>query len=722
MAALVKSSDNSTELLMSMPQLQDFLRVKGMATRSLPAASYDDARKFDERQAPVPWENLSGEIKILAKRAAAGSLEGLQVLVAWMQLNKITARQESLLPILYGYLDKEAPSKYEGLTKSEVRSVKCAAAALDGVLESFLWLPTIDSIDNSLTLWYFDHSWPAIWKWITYLYFGIYSNGLFRGIPKPLVEGSDDHRTVLTIRRLISVVFREDKPIYDTMLDTPGFFLLLADIWVRLSETRSGAVYSTEVCLAITCTLIRIIHDFNQARTFVEALDGDLSRLASLLLSNVRMAVDGRERALPTILPLVSFLTSMSVFIPELGNALLSQHSMVEVTRAFAYCAAGPTISPENEAGGPGYLVRSCVWSCLMYISATSKVSDGFTWITQAIRSRLIPSMLMSAALPRGPGLPRSLRIPTGPNHASSESIELEQLRMIETLSMYVVYRSVLKELERALDDPQIPILESRVPRDSAFWPAWANFRSLVSERISVRRNFDKTGKYSQQCAALECGKLETTKYFKLCSACQISVYCSKLCQTRDWKSGRHRAYCERVRKDRAEGKASPVSNHDHIFIKYNATFEIRKHRFSILRARDALFAETGSRDYVIYVDYTVCPLSIIVDIPESFPSSIRRAFLQRTPEDGEYPLINIIVSVPHGKTQQATVMSSDVAEYNNKWLAVILEGEDRSITFGDATLPDDGVVGRADRLEGREGYAIEDSASFELLWGFLRD
>jgi hypothetical protein len=75
---------------------------------------------------------------------------------------------------------------------------------------------------------------------------------------------------------------------------------------------------------------------------------------------------------------------------------------------------------------------------------------------------------------------------------------------MIKMLMMFSVYRSVLRAIGRALRDPAIVVLESQLPEDRDFKKVWLEFRSLVTERATVKAAFDETGKYSQRCSSSE--------------------------------------------------------------------------------------------------------------------------------------------------------------------------------------------------------------------------
>ncbi|KAG5730334.1 hypothetical protein E4T56_gene11728 [Termitomyces sp. T112] len=649
-----------------------------MPDNELPLLRYPTGSAPDSRKT-IPWDELGSEVKMLVKRASSGSLEGLQVLVAWMELNKLTARQDRLVPILYRHLAKDPPSRFD--SPSEILNAKFALASLEGVVQSFLWQFSIEAISTSQTFQYFTRFWSSIWKWINALYLRIYSNGLFHDLDTPLNNGTDEHRTVMATRRLFTILTQDSLDLWPRLLETPGFVPLLADVWVRLSETRSGSVYATDTWHTITTAFFSVITEHRGTSTVLEALNGDVSRLATWILKNLRAMtsdVKPTDGYLQIVLPLLSFISTTSICIPRLGTALLAQHSMIEVMRTLAVYVNWSYTQAEMQDPMHGYLIRSCVWLCLLYVEATSKVTDGYTWVTQAVRSQVIQSTLKAAAFP--PPSTNVSGLTTAQIHCISNispaRLEKGFNTTIQILLMFLIYRSYTKELERVMADPIIPLLESRVPKDGEFWPVWKNFKSVVHKRIDIKHAFDKIGKYNLPCSAPDCKNYETKKYFKMCGACQTTPYCSKACQASDWKSGNHKKYCYKLRKDREEGGSAPISEHDRQFIQYVADYHVKQYANDIFLSQNGLYYSTGSEDFVVYIEYNNPSVVFFVDVPEAFPEflqrpiSSQRALLKNT----GYPEIYFAVSVPFGKSRQIFILGSDMADSPDLWIRKVLE------------------------------------------------
>ncbi|KAG6889463.1 hypothetical protein C0995_000990 [Termitomyces sp. Mi166 len=682
-----------------------------------PAGSAPDSRKT------IPWDELSSEVKMLVKRASNGSLEALQILVAWMELNKFTARQDRLVPILYRHLEKDPPSHFN--SKSTILEAKFAAASLEGVAQSFLWQLSIPAISTSQTLQHFTRFWSNIWKWINALYLRIYSNGLFHDIDTPLGTGTDEYRTVMAIRRLIMIFTSDSLDLWPRLLETPGFVPLLADVWARLSETPSGSVYAPDTWYTLTISFFHVITEHHGTPIIVDALNGDVSRLATLILKNLRAMtydVEPTDEYLRGVLPLLTFISTTSIYIPKLGTALLAQHSMIEVMRTLAVHANRSHTEAEMQDPMHGYLIRSCVWSCLVYVQATAKITDGYTWLTQAVRSQVIQSTLKAAAIPSPstnlsgltPGQIRCINIIT-PAKLEKELIDTTQI-----LLMFLIYRSYIKELERVMEDPVIPLLESRVPKDGEFWTNWRQFKAVLRSRVAVKHAFDRIGKYNLPCSAPDCKNHETNKYFKLCGACQTTPYCSKACQASDWKFGDHKSYCYKLRKDREEGGSTPISEHDRQFIQFSADYHVKQYAMKIFQVQDQVLWENNSEDLVVYIEYHNPTVVIFVDIPEAFPEFVRRPILSQRHllKNTGFPEIYLVVSVPFGKSRQIFILGADMADSPDLWIRKVLDDARANYDESMEDDWDDMIIFRANYLSVPPPLPFDKSQGFPQLEG----
>ncbi|KAG6820054.1 hypothetical protein H0H93_005986 [Arthromyces matolae] len=637
------------------------------------AGSAPDSRKT------IPWDELNDEVKELVKRASSGSLEGLQVLVAWMELNKHTARQDRLVPILYRHLQNDPPESFE--TQSDLSKAKFALASLEGVSQSFLWQLSPNDIQTCLSMQFFERFWSSIWKWINVLYRRIYSKGLFSDLESPLLYGTEDYRFVMVVRSLLTIMDASRR--WTELLQTPGVILLLADVWFRLSETHREAIHVPNTWMSITVSFTRVLENEELSETVVDGFEGDVSRLALLMMRNFRALFNNLKQNddyLRVVMPLTSFISTTTIYIPKLSTALLSHHSMIEFMRALAYYVDKPLSKAEIQDFLQSYTKRSCIWSTLMYVRTTAKITDGYTWLAQAVRSQLIPSMLKAAAsFTDGASQFKTGRDPAllkVTNIVSPHALEEELISTIQILSMFLVYRSYTKEVERAMSDPLIPLLESSIPRTSPFWEAWSRFKIRVQDRIIIKQSFDSSGKYHVQCSAPGCSKQETNVYFKLCSACQTTAYCSKACQANDWRAGIHKQRCRETQRDRLEGTLTPISEHDGQFIHYVADCHVRRHAAEIVRVRDDVLARNPWNEIVIYIDYNRPDFCFIVDVPDAFPPFLQTQ-LQWRPnllKDTGLTKTYLIISAPYGKSHQIYVLGADMANSPDFWVKRVLD------------------------------------------------
>ncbi|KAG6885333.1 hypothetical protein C0993_003181 [Termitomyces sp. T159_Od127] len=641
-----------------------------------PAGSAPDSRKT------IPWNKLSNEVKILVQRASSGSLEGLQVLVAWMELNKLTARQDRLVPVLYRHLEKDPPPSFE--SEFEILQAKFASASLEGVVQSFLWQLSMTAIPTSQTLRHFIRFWDSIWKWINALYLRIYSKGLFHDLDTPLNDGTDEYRTVMAIRRLLTIFTHDPFGLWPRLLETPGFVPLLADVWARLSETNSGPVYASETWFNMTNSFFSVISEHNGTQIIVDVLNGDVARLATLILRNLRAVtfhVELTDDYLRVALPVITFISTTSIYVPRLGTALLAQHSMMEVMRTLAVHVNRPHPKAEMQDPMHAYLIRSCVWSCLIYVQATSKVTDGYTWLTQAVRSQVIQSILKAAALP--PPSTDVSGLTAGEirciSSISPAKLENELITTLQFFSMFLIYRSYTRELDRVMEDPVIPVLESRVLKDGDFWSSWLHFKAVIHSRVEVKAAFDKMGKYNLPCSAPNVRSIARITKLRDTSNCVARAKLLPIVPRPVKPTIGNSEATNHIATNFArieKGGSMPVSEHDRQFIQFSADYHVQQYAAEIFLSQNGLFYETGSENFVVYVEYSNPSFVFFVDVPEAFPEFVRRPILAQRQllKHTGYPEIYFVISVPYGKSRQIFILGSDMADSPDLWIRKVLE------------------------------------------------
>jgi hypothetical protein len=221
--------------------------------------------------------------------------------------------------------------------------------------------------------------------------------------------------------------------------------------------------------------------DSSNARFIVESMNGDVDKIASVLLKYVRIAIEGGQEWFTAFCLLISTSGLLSEQTPGLMHALLAQHSIIDVTHAcaeFSSIRASQCQTPE--------LLQFCLLTCLQYVFEGARTTDGFTWIVQAVRSRLLPSMLRSARW---------------------KNKELDQ-RIVDSLKIlgsYLVYRSVFRAVDRALQDSTISLLESEISSNTQVKEIWEEFKLGVQKLRDSKEQFhEMAGKHQQKCSAPE--------------------------------------------------------------------------------------------------------------------------------------------------------------------------------------------------------------------------
>lgn len=358
--------------------------------------------------------------------------------------------------------------------------------------------------ETSLMIRTLTDSWPGIWKWIEYLY-----------KVDPEVFSPLDHIFTTTslrgvmIRILGRMMYEDLAPFEDAVEATPGVFELLVDIWERASEVKvheeTTRIDPTFATIAIQAS---IRSDPTRTQTLIEIMDGDINRVATLVMNNLRQAFsdNGKRAAANQFQQILSFSVNVADLLPGLHHALLSQNSMVLVTRTFGKISSLrakpikavielPTgtgqVSPTHLAAAALSLddypldVNPATSTCLTYFEKASRTSGGFTWVIQAIRSGMIAAILRSAC-------------------RSMEEVDHQLVirGIARIIRPYLAYRSILRAISKALQDPIIDTLESKLPRSREFFGAWIKFKELVAVRLAAKKRFDSGGEYGQRCSS----------------------------------------------------------------------------------------------------------------------------------------------------------------------------------------------------------------------------
>lgn len=411
-----------------------------------------------------------------------------------METNKHLTEYPQLLKIFLHYL--RAPTLVQCTTESDRQIAQFGAACFEGMFTVFQALETRRQNDpgrdsERLLIGILTDSWPDIWKWMKFLYW------VGRDIFTLLSPSAPGRFRAFIVRMLCPGMYREKTTFMDTVLATPEVFTMLVDLWVELSELEFIEEKWQFDPSSVAVTIAKMIgEDPTRIRKFVDLMGGDKDRIATLILKNLHQALSFKVKNAVVLgfERILMFNSMITATLPGLHHALLSQNSMVIITRTFGRISSMRGVSFERTSPTPlGNYTRPndepfnphrATVTCALYLWEAFSTSGGFTWITQAIRSGVIPAILRSAC------------------RDMEQTDDHLLANTIKTITPYLVYRSVLRVVSKAFQDPIIQTLESKLPRDREFYGVWFGFRIVANVRLFMKEQFDASGEYTQGCSS----------------------------------------------------------------------------------------------------------------------------------------------------------------------------------------------------------------------------
>jgi hypothetical protein len=110
--------------------------------------------------------------------------------------------------------------------------------------------------------------------------------------------------------------------------------------------------------------------------------------------------------------------------------------------------------------------LQHATFACFQFILEASHLTDGFTWIIQAVRSKLMLAMLQCA-------------------RQATEVIDELTITMVKVLMSFSVSHC-LENSRASIARSRYCVLEVAASKDDDFWRIRPLFRSLVAERLTV--------------------------------------------------------------------------------------------------------------------------------------------------------------------------------------------------------------------------------------------
>ncbi|KAJ7165449.1 hypothetical protein C8R43DRAFT_1232544 [Mycena crocata] len=508
---------------------------------------------------PSRLNDLPPSLRRIALSAANGSDVDFQRLAARIRSNNIPDYQSRLFASLfYANLD---PAEIIGgggedlITQYSLHSISLLNRAFES-LDLFISIPMPHPTA-------YPELWARAWPWIELFYTTKDTNG-------PLQEQSDLYFVLL---KFITNMMKQDA---EPMLSTPGVRILVSRAWAIFLDSGDQEGLSL---VGYWFTVDKNKHGPDHMDEFAQGAGGTLSDLAALVVRYIKHGHgDGRSLTESHL----SVLSIASKFLLDTGDttsttdgpyspyeAALLAHGLVGTITTVVYTLnALPLPIPS--------LGRKMIGNYVTHLCQYGLIRPGHVWMLQALQAKLLPALVLCS----------KLRADDIPNRNILQ--DLERIVSIP-LASCLVYRSFLLQLGPALRDVAYLVDTPRF-RASDLFPVWQEFTKLVQERLVLLENAHSSeSERFGACDNSECAQIQPRSDFRRCSSCRASTYCSRSCQTADWRAG-HREICQVLRSQTNYDIDSMTTSGMH-YLRAVVTSDYLAARFDIFVQKVAILA-----------------------------------------------------------------------------------------------------------------------------------
>ncbi|KAF7342925.1 MYND-type domain-containing protein [Mycena sanguinolenta] len=443
----------------------------------------------------------------------------------------------------------------------------------------------------------FADLWTVVWPWIEFL--DEYEESL----------GVDMAPAMARYEVLVSLIrfLHDDESAMQLIDSTPGVHVVVARAWsyfvIHGPETgMSNVSYFIARLWKNPTTWDSAAFD-----ELIVGAGGTRMDLASVVVSHLK-------RVLPHP---YSRVTRDTVFYLVPIAYLVINHQDPPFRDALSLCGIVTALTTSAQA-----LCRSTLDDAAMPLkplfSALMQQISSFPpiWVTEALRAGL-------------------LEIVFTPHHRKAIYQALTAL-VRNILPAATVYQSALLQLSTSLAQ-----VRHRNPDttfgDMALRAGWVRLEALAESRSRIldehrRGAFTST----RACHDIECGEIRPKQELKQCSGCLSAYYCSRTCQTSDWRRGGHRQTCR-------PREYPHISSRDRSFFLALVLQAYTTSKQEEITEKRLLFMEEHSHQvpYIMF-DFTTGSSDIEVGSPGDVPSEFKFE-MERTVRSGGQMQLHLV-------------------------------------------------------------------------------
>ncbi len=370
----------------------------------------------------------------------------------WLKSTDTIQPEESFDAFLLHLRQNDVPTTSAGGAEETYTSSSTPASrayhSLMGVARADAQLEECQSLASRML-----DAWPAIYAWSLYFL-------------KTCVEALDrsDLRRKTTLYLLSTAwhAISTHGPLRPVMVDTPRTLEIATQLWIAEEDAKDAMQTNTPFG---TCLLYSLLANASlESLQRVNKAAGEQPLLvAERAISNTRNALKEADIDRSYLAIHVELIGRLSVFEYPFRHALFSKHVIWFITSTLV--KFGRAMNSKNDA-----TLVSPMASCFGYLYNYLESTDGFTWVSQAIRAGLLQAFCDCS-----------------PKFDVVTEEERDIILKIFTtiLPQYLVYRSVLESVDHFMKKVDRDPHRRRVTNSIAK-QTWYDFRRLAEERIAV--------------------------------------------------------------------------------------------------------------------------------------------------------------------------------------------------------------------------------------------
>ncbi|KAJ7151931.1 hypothetical protein C8R46DRAFT_1121564 [Mycena filopes] len=480
----------------------------------------------------------------------------------------------SLLPVWYDNLD---PAYIP--TVAQIDAAQVADDRIDRAVAAVLALQAIVMLRDTPEGIY-PKLWTRTWPWIEFLH--TYAECLIALPPQTELYG-------LFVAVFVHFQVRGCR---EPVESTPSVRTVVGAAWdLIIQGTDEKALRNVSLFVNFDERKCRP----KRLKEYMEGAGGGIDHFASILRRHVDRAVGNSTIPMSDIgsshftsaIGFMMGIMQVQEFCLSFRDALLRQGILGALTAGIT------SLVPSATEYGNGLYLLAFALNLLGHYTAAP---PGLAWVSELLQSGFLRVFALIAS--------------THPGYYFIDH-ELES-HVRQVLTPYMVYRSILLLMPHCLSEVE-ELTNTDGFKASAILPRWQAFCSLVQDRLAYLQLSDAARPVTpKSCDNIDCFKIQPKSELSRCSTCLDSYYCSRACQSADWRAG-HREACAKFAALRRLPEERQLTLPDKTFLRHLLYRDYLAFRAQIYAAKIAILAATPTQLTYVLFDYMHGPPTVTV-------------------------------------------------------------------------------------------------------------